>query len=213
MWKSVTFGSASIIPFTEMIEYVKGLLTEKNPAYAVVECAGVGYFLNISLNTYSRLDSSAEGDVKLFVHQVIREDAHLLFGFCSKEERSIFRKLISVSGIGAGTARTILSSMDPAQVTAAVEGGDASPFKNVKGIGLKTAQRIILELKGKIDAETLASSPGSAPGASGIRTEALDALEILGFVRRSCEKAVDDILADNPSITVENLIKLALKNL
>lgn len=198
-----------------MIEYVKGPLTEKNPAYAVVECAGVGYFLNISLNTYSRLDGRQEEEVKLFVHQVIREDAHLLFGFCSKEERNIFRKLISVSGIGAGTARTILSSMDPAQVAAAVEGGDASPFKNVKGIGLKTAQRIILELKGKIDTEALASAPGSVQGvsASGIRTEALDALEILGFVRRSCEKAVDDILAGNPSITVENLIKLTLKNL
>lgn len=198
-----------------MIEYVKGPLTEKKPAYAVIECAGVGYFLNISLNTYSCLDNRTEGDVKLFVHQVIREDAHLLFGFCSKEERNIFRKLISVSGIGAGTARTILSSMDPAQVAAAVEGGDASPFKNVKGIGLKTAQRIILELKGKIDTEALACAPGSAhdSSASGIRTEALDALEILGFVRRSCEKAVDDILADNPSITVENLIKLTLKNL
>ena len=198
-----------------MIEYVKGRMAEKNPAYAVIECAGVGYFLNISLNTYSHLDNCPEGDAKLFVHQVIREDAHLLFGFFSKEERNIFRKLISVSGIGAGTARTILSSMGPAQVAAAVESGDASPFKNVKGIGLKTAQRIILELKGKIDAEALASVSGSAQGtsASGIRTEALDALEILGFVRRSCEKAVDDILADYPSITVENLIKQALKNL
>ena len=134
----------------------------------------------------------------------------MLFGFFSKEERNIFRKLISVSGIGAGTARTILSSMGPAQVAAAVENGDASPFKNVKGIGLKTAQRIILELKGKIDAEALASVSGSAQGTS---ASGIDALEILGFVRRSCEKAVDDILADNPSITVENLIKQALKNL
>lgn len=101
-----------------MIEYVKGRMAEKNPAYAVIECAGVGYFLNISLNTYSHLDNCPEGDAKLFVHQVIREDAHLLFGFFSKEERNIFRKLISVSGIGAGTARTILSSMGPAQVAA-----------------------------------------------------------------------------------------------
>ena len=192
-------------------------MAEKNPAYAVIECAGVGYFLNISLNTYSHLDNCPEGDAKLFVHQVIREDAHLLFGFFSKEERNIFRKLISVSGIGA-VARPgrRLSSMGPAQVAAAVENGDASPFKNVKGIGLKTAQRIILELEGKIDAEALASVSRLSAGDVSIRyphRSSRNALEILAFVRRSCEKAVDDILADNPSITVENHIKQALKNL
>lgn len=196
---------------TAMIEYVKGPLAEKTPSYAVVECAGVAYLLHISLATYSALPQEGE-PVKIFTHQIVREDAHLLFGFSDRQEREVFRKLISVSGIGAGTARTVLSSMSVKEVVAAMESGDAGAFKQVKGIGLKTAQRIILELKGKVDFTALEPGGTVAHGA-GIRGEALDALEVLGFVRRNCEQAVDAILTANPSARVEDVIKLALKNL
>ena len=195
-----------------MIEYIKGRLIEKNPTYAIVECQSIGYYLNISLGTYSSLPDNEE--VKLYVHTVIREDAHLLFGFFTKNERNIFRKLISVSGVGAGTARTILSSIDTKDIVTALETGDVAVFKNVKGIGLKTAQRIILDLKGKIDLSEKSDSASAAISkTSSIRTEALDALEVLGFVRKICEKYVDDILLNYPATTVENLIKMTLKSM
>ena len=194
-----------------MIEYVNGLLAEKTPAYAVVECAGVAYLLHVSLATYSALPQVGE-QVKMFAHQVIREDAHLLFGFAGREEREVFRRLVSVSGIGAGTARTILSSMTVGEIAAAIESGDAGVFKQVKGMGLKTAQRIILELRGKVDFSAAVPGAASHP-AGGVRGEALDALEILGFVRKNCETVVDALLAANPSASVEALIKSALKNL
>ncbi|MDD4820848.1 MAG: Holliday junction branch migration protein RuvA [Flavobacteriales bacterium] len=192
-----------------MIEYIKGCLIEKNPTYAVIECNGVAYYLNISLGTYSAL--SEDQDVKLYTHTVIREDAHVLFGFFTREEREIFRKLISVSGVGAGTARTILSSIDSSDIVSAIEAGDVSVFKNVKGIGMKTAQRIILDLKGKIDLSLSASS--AVAKTSSVRNEALDALEVLGFVRKNCEKHIDDILLNYHDTTVENLIKMTLKSM
>ncbi|MBO4961098.1 MAG: Holliday junction branch migration protein RuvA [Flavobacteriales bacterium] len=196
-----------------MIEYIKGRLVEKNPTDVVVESAsGVAYMINVSLCTSSKIKDTES--IKLYIHTVIREDAHQLFGFFTREEREIFRKLIAVSGVGAGTARTILSSMDPQDVIRAVSGGDVSSFKNVKGIGLKTAQRIILDLKGKLDfgmgdAELPGLNPYEATAA--LRTEALDALEILGFVRKNCERYVDEILQKFPATTVENLIKMTLK--
>ncbi len=196
-----------------MIEYIKGRLVEKNPTDVVVETAsGVAYMINVSLCTSSKIKDTES--IKLYIHTVIREDAHQLFGFFTREEREIFRKLIAVSGVGAGTARTILSSMDPQDVIRAVSGGDVSSFKNVKGIGLKTAQRIILDLKGKLDfgmgdAELPGLNPYEATAA--LRTEALDALEILGFVRKNCERYVDEILQKFPATTVENLIKMTLK--
>lgn len=194
-----------------MIEYIKGLLVEKTPSYAVVEGAAVAYLFHISLATYSALPQEGS-QVKMFAHQVIREDAHLLFGFASREEREVFRRLLSVSGVGAGTARAILSSMSVKDIVAAMESGDAGAFKHVKGVGLKTAQRIILELRGKVDFSAL--QPGGAPAhAGGVRGEALDALEVLGFVRKNCETAVDAVLTANPSAPVETVIKLALKNL
>ena len=196
-----------------MIEYIKGRLVEKNPTDVVVETAsGVAYMINVSLCTSSKIKDTES--IKLYIHTVIREDAHQLFGFFTREEREIFRKLIAVSGVGAGTARTILSSMDPQDVIRAVSGGDVSSFKNVKGIGLKTAQRIILDLKGKLDfgmgdAELPGLNPYEATAA--LRTEALDALEILGFVRKNCERYVDETLQKFPATTVENLIKMTLK--
>ena len=196
-----------------MIEYIKGRLVEKNPTDVVVETAsGVAYMINVSLCTSSKIKDTES--IKLYIHTVIREDAHQLFGFFTREEREIFRKLIAVSGVGAGSARTILSSMDPQDVIRAVSGGDVSSFKNVKGIGLKTAQRIILDLKGKLDfgmgdAELPGLNPYEATAA--LRTEALDALEILGFVRKNCERYVDEILQKFPATTVENLIKMTLK--
>ena len=196
-----------------MIEYIKGRLVEKNPTDVVVETAsGVAYMINVSLCTSSKIKDTES--IKLYIHTVIREDAHQLFGFFTREEREIFRKMIAVSGVGAGTARTILSSMDPQDVIRAVSGGDVSSFKNVKGIGLKTAQRIILDLKGKLDfgmgdAELPGLNPYEATAA--LRTEALDALEILGFVRKNCERYVDEILQKFPATTVENLIKMTLK--
>ena len=196
-----------------MIEYIKGRLVEKNPTDVVVETAsGVAYMINVSLCTSSKIKDTES--IKLYIHTVIREDAHQLFGFFTREEREIFRKLIAVSGVGAGTARTILSSMDPQDVIRAVSGGDVSSFKNVKGIGLKTAQRIILDLKGKLDfGMGDADLPGLNPyeATAALRTEALDALEILGFVRKNCERYVDEILQKFPATTVENLIKMTLK--
>lgn len=196
-----------------MIEYIKGRLVEKNPTDVVIETtSGVAYLINVSLYTYGKIKETET--LKLYIHTVIREDAHQLFGFFSREEREIFRKLIAVSGVGAGTARTILSSMDPKDVIRAVSGGDVTSFKNVKGIGMKTAQRIILDLKGKLDfgcgdAEIPGLDPYQATAV--LRTEALDALEILGFVRKNCERYVDDILQKFPTTTVENLIKMTLK--
>lgn len=191
-----------------MIEFIKGRLAEKNPAYVVIECGGVGYFLNISLHTYSKLGNNE--NIQLYTHQVIREDAHVLFGFKEAEERSVFRSLLSVSGVGASTARMILSSMSPAEIQSAIAVGNVSAFQKIKGIGNKTAQRIIVDLSGKI--EKLDISAGS-PGYSPVRSEALSALTTLGFDKFQAEKSIDKILALHNNINVEELIKTALKNM
>ncbi|MBX7093500.1 MAG: Holliday junction branch migration protein RuvA [Flavobacteriales bacterium] len=190
-----------------MYEFVKGRMTEKNPAYVVIDCNGLGYFLHISLNTYTQLGN--EENVLLFTHQVIREDAHILFGFKSKEERSVFRSLLNVSGVGASTARMVLSSMTPDEVQTAIGTGNVSAFQKIKGIGGKTAQRIIVDLSGKLEKLDLsAGNQGSA-----VRQEALSALVTLGFDKSTAEKGIDKVLASQNNLAVEELIKLALKNM
>ena len=193
-----------------MIDYIKGKIAELNPAFTVIENQGIGYFLSISLTTFTKLEGKAE--VKILVHEVIREDAHLLFGFAEKEEREIFRLLISVSGVGASTARMMLSSLNPGEIERAIVSAEVNTLKGVKGIGLKTAQRIILDLKDKL---------GKQPGTGEIfsftdntkREEALSALVMLGFGKSAVIKVLDRILRDEKGLSVEDIIKRALKNL
>lgn len=192
-----------------MYEYIGGPVAELTPAYAVIDVAGVGYLLNISLETYSTLEHAEQA--KLFVHYVVREDAQLLYGFATRAERELFRLLIGVSGVGGNTARTILSTYSPAELQNIISTGNAVLLKNVKGLGLKTAQKIIVELSGKLTGlET-----GDAPLAAGdSRTEeALAALTMLGFNKSAAEKAVRAILRSTPAATTEELVRLALKEL
>lgn len=191
-----------------MIDYITGKVTELNPAYVVVECNGIGYNINISLTTYAALDKSVT--CKILVHESIREDAYLLFGFASEDERDLFRQLISVSGVGAGTARMMLSSIRPADLREAIIGGDVGTLKGVKGIGLKTAQRIIIDLKDKIgkhvgSGEIIALSDNTA------REESLSALVMLGFARNSATKVIDNLLRENKKLQVEEIVRRALK--
>lgn len=196
-----------------MYEYIAGILTELTPSYAVVENAsGIGWLINISLNTYSAIEK--QHNVKLYVHHVVREDAQLLFGFADKAEREIFRMLIDVSGIGPNTARVILSSLSPSELQTAVLQEDARAISRVKGIGAKTAQRLVIELKDKI-AKAGNVAPTVSQGlktASLQREEALSALVMLGYQKSQAEKAVDAALKENPSMSAENLIKYALRN-
>lgn len=198
-----------------MIDYLKGELTELTPAVAVVECGGVGYAVHISLNTYSAIQGKSV--CKLYVYEAIREDAHLLFGFAGKQERELFLLLISVSGIGGNTARTILSSLSPAELVNIISTENASLLKTVKGIGLKTAQRIIVELKDKIQGSATVGAQGSLPGLttaiSQVQEEAMAALTALGFTAAPSQKVVLSILKQQPDATVETVIKLALKQL
>ena len=198
-----------------MYEYIKGILTEISPAEAIVETCGIGWKLAISLTTFSPLQSLTGQEVKLFTHHHLREDDEQLFGFFTKDERAVFQQLISVSGIGAGSARMILSSMTADETRAAILGGDTGRFKAVKGIGLKSAQRIILELKDKIDKTAVGDLPVMAAvgGDSAVREEARSALVLLGFARPAVEKVLSSILQDTPDITIEALIKKALKML
>ncbi|MBC6997146.1 Holliday junction branch migration protein RuvA [Cytophaga sp. FL35] len=193
-----------------MIHHLKGKLVEKTPTYVVIECGGVGYFVNISLHTFSNLSDSES--IQLFTHLQVKEDAHTLFGFAQKSEREIFRLLISVSGIGSSIARTMLSSMEPPQIRDAIANGDVASIQSIKGIGAKTAQRVILDLKDKI-LKVYDIGEVSAPTNNTNKEEALSALEVLGFARRAAEKVVDKVLGQDPSLSVENIIKLALKNL
>ncbi len=193
-----------------MITHLKGRLVEKHPTHVVIECSGVGYFVNISLNTFSQL-SDAES-ILLYTHLQVREDSHTLYGFAGVLEREIFRLLISVSGIGASTARTLLSSMTPEQVRDAIAGEDVLKIQSVKGIGAKTAQRVILDLRDKI-LKIYEISEVSPNSNNTNREEALSALEVLGFVRKHAEKAVDKVIDQDPSLSVEDTIKQALKNL
>ncbi|RKN79522.1 Holliday junction branch migration protein RuvA [Ulvibacterium marinum] len=193
-----------------MIHHLKGKLIEKNPTHVIIECGGVGYFVNISLHTFSKI-SDVEL-INLFTHLQVKEDSHTLFGFAEKSEREIFRLLLSVSGIGSSTARTMLSSLSPPQIREAIANGNVATIQAIKGIGAKTAQRVILDLRDKIlkvyDIDEVSINSNNTN-----KEEALSALEVLGFVRRQAEKAVDKVLNQDPSLSVENIIKHALKNL
>jgi Holliday junction DNA helicase RuvA len=198
-----------------MIHHLRGRLVEKTPTYAVIECAGVGYQVHISLHTFQQLGQ--EESVLLHTHLVVREDAQLLYGFAHPEERELFLMLLGVSGVGANTARMILSSMDPNSARNAIQQGDVNAMKSVKGIGAQTAQRIIIDLQDKVGALSSADASFlSTVKASGnnSRQDALVALTTLGFDRNRCEKTLDQILKDSPALdTVEDLIKHALKRL
>ena len=193
-----------------MIAHLQGKLVEKTPTHIVIDCGGVGYHVNISLHTYSLLPNT--DFVKLFTHLQVKEDSHTLFGFVEKSEKEIFKLLISVSGIGASIARTMLSSLDPKQITNAIASGDVVTVQSIKGIGSKTAQRVILDLKEKVlklyDLDEVSMVQSNTN-----RDEALSALEVLGFVRKTSEKIIEKIVKEDPDASVESIIKKALKNL
>ena len=192
-----------------MYEYFEGKLVEKTPTYAVVDCNGVAYHINISLNTSSKLGVTTT--CKLFSHMAVREDAHVLYGFFEREEREIFRQLISVSGVGAATARMILSSLSVAEIITAISTANVGTFKGVKGIGEKSAQRIIVDLKNKIGKD-VNSSPNFLVSHNKTKDEALSALIALGFAKQVAEKALDRTIKSDPADrSVEQLIKDALK--
>ena len=197
-----------------MYEYITGRLEEITPTDAIVEACGVGYDLQISLSTFSRLQGAQGQIVKLYTSHLVREDDETLYGFADKAERSVFLQLISVSGVGPGSARMILSAMTADEVREAVLSNDVNKFKAVKGIGLKTAQRVILDLKDKIGkgGESFSfEAPGSS--SSAVREEALSALTLLGFAKPAVEKTLDKLLKEQPDCTLEELIKRALKQL
>ncbi|MBN97175.1 MAG: Holliday junction branch migration protein RuvA [Flavobacteriaceae bacterium] len=193
-----------------MITHIRGRLVEKSPTAVVIDCNGVGYFIHISLHTFSQLKD--DESIKLLTHLQIKEDAHQLYGFATVMEREIFRLLISVSGIGTNTARTMLSSLTPKQIREGIAAEDVALIQSVKGIGLKTAQRVIIDLKDKILKiydidETLLISDNTN------KDEALSALEVLGFAKKNSERVVVKIISNNPDASVELIIKEALKNL
>jgi Holliday junction DNA helicase RuvA len=193
-----------------MIDYIKGTITQMNPTFITLETGGIGYFINISVSTFSKLESNPE--VRILIHEVIREDSHQLFGFADSLERDIFRLLISVTGVGANTARMMLSSISPEEIEKAILGSDVNILKSVKGIGLKTAQRIIVDLKDKVgkhagSGEIFAFSDNTS------REEALSALVMLGFAKSAVSKVLDKIVREEKNLTVEDMIKRALKNL
>ena len=195
-----------------MIDYIKGTIVELNPAYVVIDNQGIGYMLNISLLTYDSLSPIGQGnEAKLFVHEAIREDAHLLYGFSTKKEREAFLQLISVSGVGPNTARMIMSSMSVEDFSRAIAGNNVALFKSVKGVGAKTAQRIIVDLKDKIKLadDTLLEKTDLAAGET--FDEALAALVMLGFTQQASQKALKTLFSSNPALTVEQAIKQALK--
>ena len=196
-----------------MIEYLKGEIAELTPATAIIECGGVGYETSITLNTYSALQGKKE--TKLYIHEAIREDAHLLFGFSNKQERELFLLLISVSGIGGNTARTILSAFTVNELCEAIACGDERAIKSVKGIGLKTAQRLIVDLKDKIAGigNYTSSTQAAATIDSDVVDGAVSALVMLGFPGSAASKVVQGIAKANPTATIEQVIKLSLKEL
>lgn len=199
-----------------MIEYIRGSLTELTPALATVEAGGVGYGLNISLNTYSAIQGKTE--VLLYVYEAIREDAHVLYGFVNRKERELFQLLISVSGVGTNTARMVLSSLSPAELCNCISTGNERVIKSIKGIGLKTAQRIIVDLRDKIVAlgiaeEIPAGGTVAAPVNNAVKDEAVSALTMLGFAPAPSQKVVVQILTEQPDAPVEMVVKLALKQI
>jgi Holliday junction DNA helicase RuvA len=193
-----------------MITHIQGKLVEKNPTDVVIDCNGVGYLLNISLHTYSQIPNKE--NLKLYAHLIVREDAHTLYGFSSVSEREIFKLLLSVSGIGAGTARTMLSSLTPQQVKEGIAHGDVALIQSVKGIGAETAARVILDLKDKVlrvyDIDEVSVNRNNTN-----KDEALSALEVLGFAKKQSERILDKLVSQQPDANVETLIKDALKNL
>jgi holliday junction DNA helicase RuvA len=193
-----------------MITHIQGRLVEKTPTDVVIDCNGIGYHIHISLHTYSKIPNAE--NIKLFTYLQIKEDAHSLFGFVEKSERELFKMLLSVSGIGASIARTMLSSMEPKQILNAIATADVVTIQSIKGIGAKTAQRVILDLKEKVlkiyDLDEVSISSNNTN-----KDEALSALEVLGFNKKLAEKVIERIVKDLPDATLETLIKLALKNL
>ena len=193
-----------------MYEFIKGKITELNPAYVIIDNNGVGYYISISLQTYSELLEKEKE--KLFIHHVVREDAELLFGFISTNERAVFRQLISVNGVGVSTARIMLSSLTSEEIKGAILTGNVSVLKSVKGIGLKSAQRIIVDLKdkiGKVDEDQQIFLEQS----NTIKDEALSALVTLGFPKKLAEKAIEKLLQEDKDLTIEEVVKKALKSL
>jgi len=193
-----------------MYDYIEGEIVEKTPTFIVIDTGNIGYFINISLNTFTRVPD--RNHCKLFIHQIIREDAHLLFGFVNKQEREIFRQLISVSGIGANTARLILSSLTPDDVVKAINEGNVYLLKSVKGIGIKTAQRVIVDLKGKVGKEADMAEIFKTESNT-ILEESLSALVHLGFTKSLADKVVRQILTEKKDQSVEDVVKEALKRL
>lgn len=194
-----------------MLDYIKGSITELNPAYAVIDNHGIGYMMNISLSTYDSISRAANGETMLYVYEAIREDAHLLYGFATKQEREAFLLLISVSGVGPNIARMVLSSMTVDEFTQAIASNNVAMFKSVKGVGGKTAQRIIVDLKDKIKptGDTLLQQAGQPAGQS--FDEALAALVMLGFSQQASQKTLKSLFSSKPTLSVEEAIKQALK--
>jgi len=193
-----------------MITHIQGKLIEKNPTNVVIDCNGVGYHLNISLYTYSQLSNQV--NLRLYTHLHVKEDSHTLYGFSSLSEREIFRLLISVSGIGTNIARTMLSSLTPKQVREGIALGDVALIQSVKGIGSKTAQRVIIELKDKV-LKVYDIEEGTLPKYNTNKEEALSALEVLGFAKKQSERVVDRIISEHSEANIETIIKEALKKL
>jgi Holliday junction DNA helicase RuvA len=191
-----------------MYEFITGNLNEINPAGAIIETGGIGYFIHISLTTYSKIHN--QDQVKLFLQQMIREDAHPLYGFAEKEERELFRMLISVNGIGANTAIMMLSSFQPEDLREAILHENVNVLKSIKGIGAKTAQRVIIELKDKVGIGQASDKVFKALN-NHVREEAISALEMLGYNKKAVEKGIDHIIKEQPEITVEKLLKTALR--
>lgn len=202
---------AAYITQTSMIAYLKGAITHKSPTFIVIECGGVGYHVNITLHTYAQIEKHESA--KILTHQIIREDSHTLYGFAEDAERRLFQHLISVSGVGPSTAQLLLSSMQPDEARSAVISEDVSAFSKVKGIGPKTAKRIILDLKDKLVKESGEEPLTILAQDNTIREEALSALVALGFSRIEVQKTLNKILKEQPASSVEALIKLALRNL
>lgn len=193
-----------------MITHIKGRLVEKNPSYVVIDCNGVGYYIHITVNTYEKIPN--EENLKLHTHLLVREDAHILYGFADALEREMFRMLLNVNGVGASTARMVLSTLTPQEFQEAVVTDNVATIKSVKGVGPKSAQKIIIELKDKlskgIDINNL-----TIPGSNKIKDEALNALEVLGFSSKQIEPILERFLKEDSSITVEELIKRTLKSM